>query len=181
MKGADVVFHLAANADVRFGARHPRKEPGAEHHRHLQRPRGHASHRLEEGRLQLHRLLYGEASVIPTPETSPSPVRTSLYGASKLAGEGLISANCEGFGFRVDLLFCLHPGRTVHPRPRVRLLQEPVGEPRAAARARRRQATEVLPIYIQDCILAIFTARSTDPGSPRRPNYGGEIFAAAAR
>ena len=27
-------------------------------------------------------------------------MQTSLYGASKLAGEGLISAYCEGFGFR---------------------------------------------------------------------------------
>ncbi len=43
--------------------------------------------------------VYGEASVIPTPEDCPFPVQTSLYGASKLAAEGLISAYCEGFGF----------------------------------------------------------------------------------
>jgi UDP-glucose 4-epimerase len=42
---------------------------------------------------------YGEAELIPTPEDAPFPVQTSLYGASKLAGEGLISAYCEGFGF----------------------------------------------------------------------------------
>jgi len=44
--------------------------------------------------------VYGEASVIPTPEDAPFPVQTSLYGASKLAGEGLIAAYCEGFGFQ---------------------------------------------------------------------------------
>ena len=44
--------------------------------------------------------VYGEAKVIPTPEDAPFPVQTSLYGASKAAGEALIAAYCEGFGFR---------------------------------------------------------------------------------
>ncbi len=44
--------------------------------------------------------VYGEAGVIPTPEDAPFPRQTSLYGASKLAGEGLIQAYCEGFGFQ---------------------------------------------------------------------------------
>jgi UDP-glucose 4-epimerase len=38
--------------------------------------------------------------VIPTPEDAPFPVQTSLYGASKLAGEGLIAAYAEGFGMQ---------------------------------------------------------------------------------
>ena len=38
--------------------------------------------------------------MIPTPEDAPFPVQTSLYGASKLAGEGLIAAYVEGFGMR---------------------------------------------------------------------------------
>jgi UDP-glucose 4-epimerase len=42
--------------------------------------------------------VYGEAAVIPTPENAPFPIQTSLYGASKAAGEGLIAAYCEGFG-----------------------------------------------------------------------------------
>ena len=42
--------------------------------------------------------VYGEAEVIPTPETCPFPIQTSLYGASKVAWEGLIQAYCEGFG-----------------------------------------------------------------------------------
>jgi UDP-glucose 4-epimerase len=43
--------------------------------------------------------VYGEAATIPTPEDAPFPVQTSLYGASKLAGESMIAAYCEGFGF----------------------------------------------------------------------------------
>ena len=45
-------------------------------------------------------LVYGEATVFPTPEDVPFPAQTSLYGASKLAGEGLIAAYAEGFGFQ---------------------------------------------------------------------------------
>jgi UDP-glucose 4-epimerase len=44
--------------------------------------------------------IYGEPDVFPTPETCPFPLQTSLYGASKLAGEGLIAAYCNGFGFQ---------------------------------------------------------------------------------
>jgi UDP-glucose 4-epimerase len=43
--------------------------------------------------------VYGEATVIPTPEDAPFPIQTSLYAASKLAGEALIHSYCEGFGF----------------------------------------------------------------------------------
>jgi UDP-glucose 4-epimerase len=37
--------------------------------------------------------------VIPTPEDAPFPIQTSLYAASKVAGETLIHSYCEGFGF----------------------------------------------------------------------------------
>ena len=43
--------------------------------------------------------VYGDAAV-PTPEDAPFPVQTSLYGASKLACEGLISAYAEGYSFQ---------------------------------------------------------------------------------
>jgi UDP-glucose 4-epimerase len=43
--------------------------------------------------------VYGEAEVIPTPEDVAFPVQTSLYGASKVAGEALIQAYCEGYRF----------------------------------------------------------------------------------
>ena len=44
--------------------------------------------------------IYGEAEEIPTPEDTSFPIQTSLYGSSKLAGEGLIQSYCEGFGFQ---------------------------------------------------------------------------------
>ena len=100
LKNIDFVFHLAANADVRFGLDHPFKD-------------------LEQNTIATFNLLeamhlnkcnkiafsstgsiYGEASLIPTPEDAPFPIQTSLYGASKLACEGMISAYCEGYGFK---------------------------------------------------------------------------------
>jgi UDP-glucose 4-epimerase len=99
MKDCDFVFHLAANADVRFGTEHTRRD--------LEQNTIATYNVLEAMRLQGIRKIafsstgstYGEAAVIPTPETAAFPVQTSLYGASKVAGEGLISAYCEGFGF----------------------------------------------------------------------------------
>lgn len=99
MKGCDFVFHLAANADVRFGTEHPRKD--------LEQNTIATFNVLEAMRANgIKRIgfsstgsTYGEAAVIPTPEDAPFPIQTSLYGASKVAGESLISAYCEGFGF----------------------------------------------------------------------------------
>ena len=44
--------------------------------------------------------MYGEPEIFPTPETAPFPVQTSLYGASKLAAEGMIAAYATAFGFQ---------------------------------------------------------------------------------
>ena len=100
MKGCEQVFHFAANADVRFGLEHPSKD--------VEQNILATFHVLEAMRYNDIRTIvfastgsvYGEASVIPTPEDAPFPIQTSLYGASKLAGEGLIEAYCEGYGFR---------------------------------------------------------------------------------
>ncbi|MCC7371976.1 MAG: NAD-dependent epimerase/dehydratase family protein [Chloroflexi bacterium] len=100
MDGHDFVFHLAANADVRFGTEYPRRD--------LEQNVIATHNVLEAMRLTgVRRLafsstgsIYGEPTVFPTPEDAPFPIQTSLYGASKLAAEGLIEAYCEGFGFQ---------------------------------------------------------------------------------
>ena len=99
MAGCDTVFHLAANADVRFGLEHTGKD--------LQQNVVATFHVLEAMRANNVRRIafsstgsvYGEAEKIPTPEDAPFPVQTSLYAASKVSGEGMISSYCEGFKF----------------------------------------------------------------------------------
>ncbi len=99
MAGCDTVFHLAANADVRFGLDHPWKD--------LQQNTVATFNVLEAMRANsIKRIafsstgsVYGEAEMIPTPENAPFPIQTSLYAASKVCGEGMISSYCEGYGF----------------------------------------------------------------------------------
>ena len=100
LSNIDIIFHLAANADVRNGLENPCKD-------------------LEENTIVTFNILefarknniksfafsstgsiYGDSLVIPTPEDAPFPIQTSLYGASKLACEGLIQAYSEGYGIR---------------------------------------------------------------------------------
>lgn len=100
MTGCEMVFHLAANADVRFGTDHPTKDL----HQNtiatvnvLEAMRTTGANRIAFASTGS---VYGEAEVIPTPENAPFPTQTSLYAASKLAAEGFIEAYCEGFGIQ---------------------------------------------------------------------------------
>jgi UDP-glucose 4-epimerase len=99
MHGADFVFHLAANADVRFGTEHPRKDLEQNTIATYNVLEAMRANNVKRIAFSSTGSVYGEAKVIPTPEDAPFPVQTSLYGGSKLAGEGLIAAYCEGFGF----------------------------------------------------------------------------------
>ncbi len=100
MGHADCVFHMAANADVRFGTEHPRndlEQNTIATFNVLEAMRSNGVHRIASASTGS---IYGEPSLFPTPEDAPFPIQTSLYGASKLAAEGLIEAYCEGFGFQ---------------------------------------------------------------------------------
>ncbi len=89
-RDADTVIHLAANADVRGGWSQP--------YRDLVKNTVFTAGLLEAMRRQgVKRLLFASSSSVygdaptPTPETYAGQ-QTSLYGASKLACEGLIGA-----------------------------------------------------------------------------------------
>jgi UDP-glucose 4-epimerase len=99
MKGCDTVFHLAANADVRFGLQHPRKDLDQNTVATFNVLEAMRAHGVRTIAFSSTGSVYGEATVIPTPEDAPFPIQTSLYAASKLAGEGLIHSYCEGYGF----------------------------------------------------------------------------------
>lgn len=156
--GAEAVFHLAANADVRFGTNHPRKD-------------------LEQNTIVTYNVLeamrangvkkiafsstgsvYGEATTIPTPENSEFPIQTSLYGASKLAGEGLIAAYCEGYGFQAWIFRFVSILGERYTHGHVfdfykKLLDDPT---KLTVLGNGHQRKSYL--YVQDCIDAIFLA-----------------------
>ena len=159
MAGCDFVFHLAANADVRFGTAHTRRD-------------------LEQNTIATYNVLesmrtvgikgiafsstgstYGEAKVIPTPEDAPFPVQTSLYGASKVAGEGLISAYGEGFGFEgyIFRFVSILGERYTHGHifDFYRQLTEHPGWLQVLGDGLQRKSY----LYVQDCVCLLYTSR----------------------
>jgi UDP-glucose 4-epimerase len=99
MRGADFVYHLAANADVRDGWRHPEKDVQQNTLATFNVLEAMRANRVRRIAFSSTGSVYGEALVTPdqpTPEHDAFPIQTSLYGASKIAGEGLISAYAEG-------------------------------------------------------------------------------------
>ena len=97
IKGCDAVFHLAANPDVRSGAGNTKT--------HFDNNIVATYNLLEEMRengvtkiaFTSSSTVYGEASIIPTPENYGPLIPISIYGASKLASEALIASYCHTF------------------------------------------------------------------------------------
>jgi UDP-glucose 4-epimerase len=101
MGSCDFVFHLAANADVRFGTEHVDKDLKQNTIGTFNVLEAMRFNNIKKIAFSSTGSVYGEAKVIPTPEDAPFPIQTSFYGASKLAGESLLSAFSEGFNFQV--------------------------------------------------------------------------------
>ena len=158
IEGCELVVHLAANADVRFGIDHPRKD--------LEQNTIATWNVLEAMREQgCKRIVfsstgsvYGEPEIFPTPETCPFPVQTSLYGASKLAAEGMIQAYCVGFGMQAYIFrFVSILGERYSHGHVVDFYQQLSEHPdRLHVLGNGHQKKSYL--YVQDCIDAIFTA-----------------------
>ncbi|HCX88537.1 MAG TPA: nucleoside-diphosphate sugar epimerase [Gammaproteobacteria bacterium] len=176
MEGVDFVWHLAANADVRFGTDHPRRD--------LEQNTVVTSNVLEAMRCHEVRniafsstgSIYGEAEVIPTPEDCPMPVQTSFYGASKLACEGMISAYCEGFGMRgwifrfVSILGERYTHGHIFDFYR-KLLIDP-STLHILGNGRQRKSY----LYIHDCLDAMFRAVDRSPDAVTVLNLGTDEY-----
>jgi UDP-glucose 4-epimerase len=155
MSGCDFIFHLAANADVRFGLDHPEKD--------LRQNTIATFHVLEAMRANGIKgiafsstgSVYGEAEVVPTPEDAPFPVQTSLYAASKVAGEALIQAYCEGFGFEgyIFRFVSILGERYTHGHvfDFFRQLQQDPARLQVLGNGRQRKSY----LYVQDCVSAM--------------------------
>jgi len=158
MAGSEVVFHLAANADVRFGTDHPRRD--LEQNtiatwNVLEAMRTHGVRRIAFSSTGS---VYGETPIIPTPEDCPFPIQTSLYGASKVAAEGLIQAYCEGFGMQACIFrFVSIMGERYthgHVFDFYKQLLEHPGELHVLGDGTQRKSY----LYVQDCVDAILLA-----------------------
>jgi UDP-glucose 4-epimerase len=176
IRGSEVVWHLSANADVRFGLEHPRKD--------LEQNAIATSNVLEAMRHNNVRdilfsstgSVYGEATIFPTPEDAPFPTQTSLYATSKLAGEGLISSYCEGYGFRgVVFRFVSMLGERYthgHVFDFVKhLLKEPTRLPVLGDGTQRKSY-----LYVGDCVEAMLKVQSKMPDGFDVYNLGADEY-----
>ncbi len=98
-KGNHVVFHLAANADVKNGFLHPKKDLEQNTIATFNVLEAMRKNKIKKIIFSSTGSIYGEPKNFPTKENSPFPLQTSLYGSSKLACEALIQSYCSGFGF----------------------------------------------------------------------------------
>lgn len=158
MEGCDFVFHLAANADVRFGTDQPDRD--------LQQNTIGTFRVLDAMRINGIKNIvfsstgsvYGEATVFPTPEDAPFPIQTSLYGAGKTAGECLIQAYCEGFGMRGWIFrFVSILGERYshgHVFDFYKSLRKDPTKLRILGNGKQRKSY----LYVQDCVNAILMA-----------------------
>ncbi len=176
MDGSDFVFHLAANADVRFGTDHPRTD--------LEQNTIATSNVLEAMRANgVQRIafpstgsIYGEPEIFPTPEEAPFPIQTSFYGASKLAAEGLIAAYCEGFGFQgyIFRFVSILGERYTHGHvvDFYRQLRDHPDALHVLGNGKQRKSY----LYVQDCIDAMLLAAEKARGKVNIFNLGTDEY-----
>lgn len=174
LAGCDAVVHLAANADVRHGLEHPRRD--------LEQNTVGALAVLESMRaVGVNRIafastgsVYGEPEVFPTPEDAPFPLQTSLYAASKLASEALITSYCHGYGFTgVIFRFVSILGERYthgHVYDFYRALREDPRNLRVLGDGRQEKSY----LYVGDCVAGVLTglAAHQRPGDVGVYNLG---------
>lgn len=174
--GVDRVFHLSANADVRFGPDHPRRD--------LEQNTIATLNVLEAVRAAgVGKILfastgsvYGDAETVPTPEDAPFPVQTSLYGASKLAGEGLVSAFSEAYGIQAFIFrFVSILGERYthgHVVDFYRQLKDDPTKLRVLGDGKQRKSY----LHVQDCIDAMLHAAEGTGGRISIFNLGADHY-----
>jgi UDP-glucose 4-epimerase len=94
----NIVYHLAANADIRYGMSHPYydvEQNGVGTINVLESMRECGVNSIV---LASSAAVYGNAAFTPTSELAPT-IQTSLYGTSKIMAEGVCSAYVEAYGF----------------------------------------------------------------------------------
>lgn len=170
--GMDAIFHLAGNADVRFGSNHPTRD-------------------LEQNTIATHRVLeaarvagvkkfifsstgsvYGEAVLFPTPEDAPFPIQTSLYGASKLASEGMISAYAESFGMQVWIFRFVSILGPRYTHGHVYDFYEQLMQHPAQLTVLGNGHQKKSYLHVQDCVNAIYVALKSATSSVNIFNLG---------
>jgi UDP-glucose 4-epimerase len=174
MRGIEFVFHLAANADVKNNLNEPCKcieqnLLATQNVLEAMRSTG-----VRDVAFSSTGSVYGEATIVPTPENAPFPVQTSIYAASKVAAEGLLTSYAVGFDFRAWIfrfVSILGPrythGHVVDFWRKLR--QDPT---RLEVLGNGKQKKSYL--HVDDCVIAMLTAIGLAQDSINIFNLGHE-------
>jgi UDP-glucose 4-epimerase len=100
LEGVDAVFHLAANPEVRISAQSPEKLYESNVTITYNLLEAMRNSEVEYLVFTSSSTVYGDAAVIPTPESYGPLKPISVYGGAKLAAEALISGYAHIFGFK---------------------------------------------------------------------------------
>ncbi len=174
IRGCDIIFHLAANPEVRVGLTSPRV------HYELNVATTfnllECIRRVEGLRMMIFTsssTVYGEPSIIPTPEDAPlKPI--SIYGASKMASEALIMSYAYTYGFNA-IIYRL--ANVVGPRSRhgvlydfIKKLLEDSEKLEILGNGMQRKSY----VYIDDCIEAMLFCMNKSQEGVNVYNIGSE-------
>jgi len=174
VSGKDFIFHLAANPDVKLGSE--------DTHVHLEQNVLATYNLLEAMRKNDVRQMaftststvYGEAAQVPTPEDYGPLLPISLYGASKLSCEALISSYCHTFQMQSWIYrFANIVGeRGTHGVlvDFIRKLRENSGKLEILGSGKQRKSY----LEVKDCILAMIHAVEHSSGEVNVFNIGSE-------
>jgi UDP-glucose 4-epimerase len=172
MRGVDFVFHLAANADIKDNLREPRKcidqnVVATQNVLEAMRAAG-----VRDIAFASTGSVYGEATVVPTPEDAPFPVQTSIYATSKVCAEGLLTSYALGYDMRVWIFrfVSLLGPRYTHGHVIDFWRQLRRDPTRLAVLGNGKQKKSYL--HVLDCVAAMFVAIARSPGAINVLNLG---------
>lgn len=174
LKGADVVFHLAANPEVRLELADPRKC-----YEHNIKATYILLEKIRKSKIKKivfasSSTIYGDATTIPTPEHYGPLEPISIYGASKLACEALVSSYCYSFKKKGIII---RPANIVGSRATHGVILDFIKKLKA-----NPSELEILGngtqsksyLYIDDCINAIIKAYESAEETVTIYNIGSE-------
>jgi UDP-glucose 4-epimerase len=174
LEGVDVVFHFAANPEVRLDLSDPEtcfRQNVYGTHVVLEAIRNSEVEKIVFASTST---VYGDARVVPTPENYAPLEPISVYGASKLASEALITAYAHSYGFAALILrFANVVGsRSGHGVifDFVRKMRENPGELEILGDGTQTKSY----LYIDDCVNAVLTAFECMQGTVKVLNVGSE-------
>ena len=175
MDGFDRVFHVAANADVRGGWSNHRVDIDQNIIATSNIAEAARRSGVNEIIFASTGCVYGDSTIIPTSENEPFPIQTSLYGASKVAAEGILSSYAAQGAFNVTVFrFVSVLGQNYHHGHVVDFVRKLRANPRELA-VLGNGTQKKSYIHVDDCVRALIKLRN--PKSPFEVfNIGHDYF-----